>query len=109
MKEQVKKYLVPGIMLLALYLIIRYLSFAEAAVRTFFTAASPLIIGAAAAYLLNILMSRYERWWFPKTKKKSEIIIKKLGWKFLVTSHRLTAILMQQSSVYIVRIAKILR
>ena len=70
MKEQIKKYLVPGIMLLALYLIIRYLSFAEAAVRTFFTAASPLIIGAAAAYLLNILMSRYERWWFPKTKKK---------------------------------------
>jgi len=70
MKEQVKKYLVPGIMLLALYLVIRYWSFVEAAVLTCLTAASPLIIGGAVAYLLGILLSRYERWWFPKTKKK---------------------------------------
>ena len=69
-KEQIKKYLVPGVMLLVLYLVIRYWSFVEAAVLTFLTAASPLIIGGAVAYLLGILMSRYERWWFPKTKKK---------------------------------------
>ena len=69
-KEQIKKYLVPGVMLLVLYLVIRYWSFVETAVLTFLTAASPLIIGAAAAYLLDILMSRCERWWFPKTKKK---------------------------------------
>ena len=69
-KEQIKKYLVPGVMLLVLYLVIRYWRFVETAVLTFLTAASPLIIGAAAAYLLDILMSRCERWWFPKTKKK---------------------------------------
>ena len=69
-KEQIKKYLVPGVMLLVLYLVIRYWSFVETAVLTFLTAASPLIIGGAVAYLLGILMSRYERWWFPKTKKK---------------------------------------
>ena len=69
-KEQIKKYLVPGVMLLVLYLVIRYWSFVETAVLTFLTAASPLIFGGAAAYLLDILMSRCERWWFPKTKKK---------------------------------------
>ena len=57
-------------MLLVLYLVIRYWSFVETAVLTFLTAASPLIIGGAVAYLLDILMSRCERWWFPKTKKK---------------------------------------
>lgn len=29
-------------------------------------AASPIIIGGVVAYLVNILMSRYERWYFPK-------------------------------------------
>ena len=70
MKAEYKKYLVIGGGLLFLYLIIRYWSFVETAVRTCFAAASPLIVGAAVAYLLGILMSRYERCWFPKTKKK---------------------------------------
>ncbi|MBQ3055374.1 MAG: AI-2E family transporter [Oscillospiraceae bacterium] len=33
-------------------------------------AASPLLIGAMIAYVVNILMTRYESWFFPKSKKK---------------------------------------
>ncbi len=34
------------------------------------SASAPLLIGCAIAYILNILMSVYERMWFPKAKKK---------------------------------------
>ena len=31
-------------------------------------AAMPLFIGCVIAYLVNLLMSRYERWWFPHSE-----------------------------------------
>ena len=34
-----------------------------------FGAASPLLIGAAIAYVVNILMARYESWFFPNSRK----------------------------------------
>ncbi|MBQ3258323.1 MAG: AI-2E family transporter [Oscillospiraceae bacterium] len=49
------------ITVLAAFLCIRYWSVAESAVRIAFAAAYPLIVGGVIAYILNILMSFYER------------------------------------------------
>ncbi len=47
--------------ILAAFLCIKYWAAAEAAVSIAFAAASPLIIGGIIAYIVNILMSFYER------------------------------------------------
>lgn len=47
--------------ILAAFLCIRYWAAAETAVSIAFAAAYPLIVGAVIAYILNILMSFYER------------------------------------------------
>ena len=47
--------------ILAAFLYIRYWSAVEASVQIIIAAASPLIIGAVIAYILNILMNFYER------------------------------------------------
>ncbi len=47
--------------ILAAFVCIRYWAAAEAAVRIAISAASPLLVGAVIAYIVNILMSFYER------------------------------------------------
>lgn len=59
-----------GISIFVLYLCIQYWSGMIALVGTMIGAASPLIIGCVIAYLVNILMSLYEKFYFPKTKHK---------------------------------------
>lgn len=56
-----------GITVFVLYLCIEYWTVAAGLVASVFSAASPLIIGAVIAYLVNILMSFYERHYFPKS------------------------------------------
>lgn len=58
-----------GASVFILYLCIRYWTSVEGFVGAFFGAAMPLLIGCAAAYIINIIMSFYERHYFPKTKK----------------------------------------
>lgn len=53
-----------------LYLCIQYWSYAANLIKTLIAAIMPLIIGAVVAYPLNILMSFYERHYFPKSQKK---------------------------------------
>lgn len=52
-----------------LFLAMRYWGYAENAFFALSGAASPLIIGFIAAYILNILMSFYEKHYFVKSKK----------------------------------------
>lgn len=52
-----------------LFLAIYYWPTVSGLILAFFGAASPLLIGCAVAYVANILMSAFERIWFPKTKK----------------------------------------
>lgn len=54
-----------------LYLCIHYWSVAAELIAALVSAAMPLIIGAMVAYLLNILMSAYERWFFPNSSGKA--------------------------------------
>ncbi|MBQ6823816.1 MAG: AI-2E family transporter [Clostridia bacterium] len=53
-----------------LFLCIHYWPAVSGFVTTLLGAASPLFIGAAIAFVVNLLMSFYERHWFPKAKKK---------------------------------------
>lgn len=70
MKTDLKKYsgLLIGIFLL--YLCIRYWDGVVSLLSLAFGAAAPLFIGAVIAYILNILMSFYERHYIKKTKSK---------------------------------------
>lgn len=70
MKPETKRYLLFGAGIVAIFLCVYYWEVAAEIFSAIFTAAVPLIIGGVIAYLLNILMSCYERNYFPHTSKK---------------------------------------
>lgn len=53
----------------ALFLGIHYWDKLLTALGSVLSAARPLIVGAIIAYLVGILLVRYEKWYFPKSKK----------------------------------------
>lgn len=63
-----------GVSIFLLYLCISYWSVVTEFLSLAFHAASPLFVGGVVAYLLNILMSWYEKHYFPK-KDKSKIVL----------------------------------
>ena len=66
-----------GVSIFLLYLAVNYWQAVADVVSAMLGAAMPLIIGAFIAYMGNILMAKYEKWYFPKAKNK-----------FLVNSRR---------------------
>lgn len=60
-----------------LFLLISYWPFIAAVISSGFQALMPLFIGCFIAYYLNILMSFYERHFFPKAKKKALIKLRR--------------------------------
>ena len=66
MKVTWKDLLKIGTGIFILYLAITYWGRVAGFANAMMQAASPVIIGAIIAYLVNILMSRYEGWYFPK-------------------------------------------
>ena len=69
-KIEFKTCLKVGITIFGLYLCIFYWSSIAGTINGFIGAISPIIIGAAFAYPLNILLNFYERHFFPKSKNK---------------------------------------
>ena len=59
-----------GASIFLLYLCIYYWPAVSALLAALLGAASPLLIGCAIAYPVNILMTLYEKIYFPKTKKQ---------------------------------------
>lgn len=57
-----------GVSIFALYLCIHFWPKALTVAKAVVGAASPLILGACVAYVVNLLMSFYERHWFPNSK-----------------------------------------
>ncbi len=57
--------------IIGIYLCIHYWPSISEFLSSIRTAASPIIIGIVLAYALNILMSFYEKFFFPKSKKKA--------------------------------------
>lgn len=60
-----------GVTIFLLYLCITYWPAATNLAGLLLGAASPLLVGCALAYVVNILMSCYERHYFPKSQKKA--------------------------------------
>jgi len=56
-----------------LYLCITYWPNAAKLIGLMLGAAAPLFIGCIIAYIVNILMSRYETWYFPKAESKAMV------------------------------------
>ncbi len=59
-----------GVSIIVVYLCIFYWQYVSGFVHSLYSAVIPLIIGCCIAYPLNILMSFYERHYFPKSDKK---------------------------------------
>ncbi len=71
MKLNWKTCIKVGVSIFVLYLCIYYWPKVSTLLSTLLGAASPLLVGALIAYVLNILMSAYERLLFPKAKRKA--------------------------------------
>ncbi len=74
MKSETKTLLKISLAILVLFLFTTYWTTISDVLGKFITAISPLIIGCVIAYPLNILMSFFERHFFPRSKSK--ILIK---------------------------------
>lgn len=66
MKQQLKKYSGIGIVAFLVFLAIHYWAAFTRILGVMLQAATPLLTGVAMAYILNILMSFYEKHYFPK-------------------------------------------
>ena len=71
MKEQGKTCIKVGVSIFLLYLAIHYWPALAGFAASLLGAATPLVIGAMLAYMVNILMSFYERHYFPKSRKSA--------------------------------------
>lgn len=69
-KKGFKAYLKIAAFIFAIFLGIHYWPVIAGLIKALFSAATPLIIGVVLAYMINILMSFYERHYFPKSVKK---------------------------------------
>lgn len=58
-----------GLSAFLLFLAIRFWPAASGLLTTLVGAASPLIIGCVIAYVVNLLMAVYERWYFPRSDR----------------------------------------
>lgn len=62
-----------GIIAAAVWLSVMHVTTVIGAVSAVLTAAAPLVLGVVIAYILNILLSRIEKIYFPKSKEPSVI------------------------------------
>lgn len=70
MKINFKTCLKLGLTFLLVYICIYFLPQATTFVGTVFGAATPLFIGGAIAYIINIILGFYEKIYFPKSNKR---------------------------------------
>ncbi len=70
MKLEWKTCFKVGISILILYLCIYFVPAMQTGFKTLINALMPLLVGGTVAYIINIPMSFYEKYYFPKTKSK---------------------------------------
>ncbi len=73
MKQEWKGPLRFGAVLFALYLAVHYWEWLSGLALLAVKAGFPLVLGAVIAYAVNILMSMYEGWYFPKSQNQAVI------------------------------------
>ena len=69
-KKQIGTYCVIGLIAAAVCLFLKNADRIASVFSLAFSAAAPLLVGCVIAYVLNILLKRIERFWFPGTKRK---------------------------------------
>lgn len=72
-KKEFKRYLTIGLIIIAVCYIVQNFGFFERLLSITAIAVYPLILGMVIAYIFNIILSRLESSYFPKSKKKSVI------------------------------------
>ncbi len=77
MKISFRDCLKVGAAVFILYLCINYWKNVAHILGMIISAATPLFIGAVIAYFVNILMSSYERVYFPRSKRKTSVITRR--------------------------------
>lgn len=70
MKIDTKTIVKLGVGIFLLYLAIYYWPSVSELLLTVLTSVVPLLVGCAVAYIINLLMTVFEGWYFPKTRKK---------------------------------------
>ena len=78
MKKDIKKYISIAVVIFILYLVIHYWTKLEGMISLGLSAAVPLIIGCVVAYVINILMSMYEKWYMKLFKKPFLLRLKRI-------------------------------
>ena len=73
MKQEWKVPLRLGAVLFGLYLAVHYWERLSALAALAVGAGFPLVLGAVIAYAVNILMSTYEKWYFPKSRQPAVV------------------------------------
>ncbi len=99
MKFDWKKALRIALCVFGLFLAITYWHPFVALCGIVLAAMTPLIIGGIIAYIVNILMSRYEKWFFPKKKTK---IISKIRRPLCMILAFLTVIVVLSAVVWLI-------
>ena len=69
-KKQIGTYCVIGLIAAAVCLFLKNTDWIASVFSLAFSAAAPLLVGCVIAYVLNILLKRIERFWFPGTKRR---------------------------------------
>ena len=69
-KKQIGTYCVIGLIAAAVCLFLKNADWIASVFSLAFSAAAPLLVGCVIAYVLNILLKRIERFWFPGTKRR---------------------------------------
>lgn len=77
MKPEWQGHIRFGIVLFVLYLAIHYWSNIAHLLLLAFGAAFPLLLGCVIAYVVNILMCVYERFWFPNSKSRYAVALRR--------------------------------
>lgn len=68
--EETKKYLKIGIIATVFVVLVQHFSEIWSFFQILLSAATPLLLGCVVAYILNILLKRVEKWYFPHSKSK---------------------------------------
>lgn len=71
MKPETKKLVRIGLMVIGVWLVMNYWNGCVKLLLSILGAALPLLLGCVIAYIVNIVMSGYERMIFPKSKSKA--------------------------------------
>ncbi len=106
--SQLKKYCLIGVIAAAVCLFVMHVNVVIAAGAAVLSAAAPLLLGAVIAYILNILLKRIEKLYFPKTKNK-KIISSRRPVSILLSFLALFAIIMILVNLVVPELASTIR